>query len=62
MKYGIAFMIIRLLLNEMHKYSITNDVHYRHQLGAGLSASRRAWERVPLHQLLKTHKNQILQS
>ena len=24
MKYGIAFVIIRLLLNEMHKYSITN--------------------------------------
>ena len=54
MKYGMAFMIIRLLLNEMHKYSISNDVHYRHQLGAGLSASRRAWERVFLHELHET--------
>jgi len=51
MKYGMVFMIIRSLLNEMHKYSITNAVHYCHQLGAGLSASRRAWERVSLYQL-----------
>jgi len=47
----MALMTIRLLLNEMHKYSITNDVHYRHQLGAGFSASRRARERVSLHEL-----------
>ena len=31
-------------------------------LGAGLSASRRAWERVSLHDPLKTLNNQILQS
>ena len=29
------------------------------QLGAGLSASRRAWERVPLHELSKTVNNQF---
>ena len=30
------------------------------QLGAGLSASRRAWERVSLHELSKTHNKQNL--
>jgi hypothetical protein len=30
-------------------------------LGAGLSASRRAWERVSLHEPLETLNNQILQ-
>lgn len=31
--------------------SIQNAVYFRHQLGAGLSASQRARERVPLHEL-----------
>lgn len=41
-------------------YSISEAVYYLHQLGAGLSASRRAWERVPLHELSKTINNQII--
>ena len=32
------------------------------QLGAGLSASRRAWERVSLHELRKNLNNQFLES
>ena len=55
MKYGIAFMIIRLLLNEMHKYSIPYAVYFRHQLGGrSLSLPARAGTSTPARAALNS--------